>query len=930
MKNKILLLFLLLYGLSLSAQTIITGKITDKTEEPLIGVNIKIAETTEGTITDPDGAFTLATKQALPLNLKVSYLGFKTQKIKVTDRQPLNIVLEDDAIMLDDGIVISASRRPEKIQDAPASIAVIGTRQLEASAQTEPIRNLINTPGVQIQQQSAARINIEMRGSAGLFGTGVFPILDYRSLIGPGLGTFQSDAAGISNIDIAKIEVVKGPGSALYGPSVTSGVVHFISKNPIDYPGTTVEVGGGQLNTLVTAVRHAGKNKKENFGYKINAGFNRGNEFTLDPNDPEDSLQISKFKQQIIQPRIVNGYATFEAEEVLLTMEELDKDGDGNPMADDWWNAFANATLEFRPQKDLSLFLSGGYNQASAVFYNSQGEGLSQAKELWGQARVQKGGFFAQAFYVTNDGGSKENPTFLYQTGNRTSLGRDQFEAQVQYNFDVPKLFNGEFTTGVDYRLTKSKTFNLVYGRNEDKDDYSIIGGYVQGKFEISKKIDVLLAGRYDQFNFINEGTFAPRAAIVYKHNPKHTIRATYNKSSSPNQALEAYIDFPLADAGPFAIWLLGNQESVEWNDEVGTTLFVEGNPTVPNIGIPTNVAYGAITPELIPAIQAFVEGNESTAPLWPILEEVLLNTSLSGYSEGITIDTDGTPLSLQNVSTSSVRIDHQVELGYKGLIGDKLGITTDVYWISRKNFTDLGTITPLVAIPNLPTDLEADVVETFTPQIKQALLDAGFSEAEAESQSNLYGIILGQAYEDAANEAGLNSTIGLVDGIDRLPDFEKPLMAWGYRSFPDEYHYWGVDFGVEYYITEDFSVFGNYSYINQTEFTAEDLGEAGSGRSIYLSQPSNKFRIGTNYAPTLGFRGSLSFQHDDEFYADYGQYAGITQAKNLVDASVGYKFDFGLTFSASATNLLNQEYRAFVGFPKIGRRVIGKIRYDF
>ena len=62
--------------------------------------------------------------------------------------------------------------------------------------------------------------------------------MDYRSLVGPGIGTFQSDQSGISRIDLERIEVVRGPGSALYGPGVTSGVIHFITKNPIDHPGT--------------------------------------------------------------------------------------------------------------------------------------------------------------------------------------------------------------------------------------------------------------------------------------------------------------------------------------------------------------------------------------------------------------------------------------------------------------------------------------------------------------------------------------------------------------------------------------------------------------------------------------------------------------------------------------------------------------------
>ena len=208
---------------------------------------------------------------------------------------------------------MSASRKREKVQEAPASVSVLGARQLTNSPQAEPIRNLVNVPGVQIQQQSAARINIEMRASSGVFGTSVFPIMDYRSLIAPGIGAFQSDAAGISNVDLERIEVVRGPGSALYGPGVTSGVVHFITKSPIDYPGGTMQVGYGELNTLITAGRYAWVNDNKKFGFKINAQYNQGDEFTLDGSEGtlsstgEFETQFDKFQTQIVQPVVTDG-----------------------------------------------------------------------------------------------------------------------------------------------------------------------------------------------------------------------------------------------------------------------------------------------------------------------------------------------------------------------------------------------------------------------------------------------------------------------------------------------------------------------------------------------------------------------------------------------------------------------------------------------
>ena len=140
-----------------------------------------------------------------------------------------------------------------------------------------------------------------------------------------------------------RIEVVRGPGSALYGPGVTSGVVHFISKNPIDFPGTAVELMGGQMNTFGGSIRHAMASKNKKFGFKINAHYKKGDEFQLDGSEGTTTAagvftsQISKFKTQIVNPIIndlgvVSGTQT--GAKVIQTKAQLDPDGNGNMMSD--------------------------------------------------------------------------------------------------------------------------------------------------------------------------------------------------------------------------------------------------------------------------------------------------------------------------------------------------------------------------------------------------------------------------------------------------------------------------------------------------------------------------------------------------------------------------------------------------------------------
>lgn len=959
---KTLVIALLMFSsAAVMAQSTVGGSVKDSnTGEALIGAAIVIKGTGIGVTSDVAGNFELTSDTPFPWSLEVSFVGYSAFSVQVSaETSDLGVSLEADDLLSE--VVISASRKPEKIQDAPASISLIDAKDIAQGANaTDALRSLVNVAGVQIQQQSASRINISMRGSSGLFGTGAFPIMDYRSLIGAGIGTFQSDQAGISNIDLQKIEVVRGPGSALYGPNVTQGVIHFITKNPIDFPGTTVEMFAGELKTVGGSIRHAGRNKNKTFGYKINVTHRRGEEFTLDPNDPSDAIQIARFLPGggVFQPAITNGIVDVtQPATQLFSAAQLDEDGDGNPMANDWDNTSINTTLEFRPNADMSVFVSGGYNDAKSVFYNEQGEGLSQSKEIWTQARMQYKGLFAQFFVVDNDGGTKDAPSFLYQTGNRTPVGRQQIEAQLQYNFDTPSLLNANWTVGYDYRVARQDTENLVYGRNEDDDTYRVDGGYVQGKFKLNDKIDMVLAGRYDQFNFINEGAFAPRAAFVYKVNPRHTVRASYNKANATVSNLQLNIDFPLAGIipGAFDIWLYGNKTEQTFNG--GSTGWFYGGPgsstglllAVPfgAVAAPTLAALGAglagaLGASASPAIAATAPGAASAivAAIGAINPLALGETG--SLSPGFNIF-DGTPLTPITAPISKISDSHTFEVGYKGLIEKKLGVTFDLYHIIQRNFSQFTAISPayvLLGQENISVDLGNAVQSASEAGVVQALTDyytsVGFGPAAGPTAQAIWASIapsVNGAFQQGGD--GFEAAIAplpfhAVNSTDQVPATGGTHLAAGYRTF-DERSFSGADLGLEYYHSDDITFYGNYSWVSTVDFMQNVIGNEAAGKlPSYLNIPQNKFRLGVTYAPALGFNGNIAFQHDDSYFASAGQFTGNTQERNIFDIAVGYTMDNGLAFNLSAQNAFNNEYRTLPNMPKIGRRALLKVTYSF
>lgn len=929
----------------LLAQTTVSGSVSDaETNDPIPGVNIIIEGTTDGTNSDFDGNFSFSTDQALPFTIEVSSIGFASQSIEVTSAdQALSIALSPGENL--EEIVVSASRKPQKVQEAPASVSIISAKDIQNSADAvDPIRQLVNIPGVQIQQQSANTINIEMRAGSGVFGTATFPILDYRYLVTPSSGQFLSYQSGLSNIDIAKIEVVRGAASALYGPGVTSGVVHFISKNPIDYPGTTVELLAGTLNTLGATLRHAFSNESKTLGFKINARITQGDDFELDGTETDPITGANLIRSQrtnIYQPSLVGGRANAAVPgTLLLGLGDLDDNGDGNPVATKYKNISANAHLELRPNDNTNAFLSMGIANGGGLFFNSQGVGYANGTDYWTQARVQSGGFFGQLSYNYNDGGTASEPTFLYASGFRQVAKRASLEAQLQYNFDVPSFLNSNFTVGMDYRDIMSESEGTLFGINDPNDAYRITGFYLQGTTSITEQLELTYAGRYDKFNFIEDGAFAPRVALVYKASPKHTFRASYNIATFGPTALEQNIDFPVNIPAPgiYDIWLSGQSREQSFSDNPMIDLSIPGAPDIPfgTPGLPLAIPYGAVAGDVLPQVFAGLGANPATAGL-----VVPLQTFFNNYVPSLTATTgqlvgrnvfNGEPMNeLVGTPTSSIGTVSSWEVGYSGLIGDKLKVGVDVYSYERKGFTQFTAIGPTYSLNNasdLPGDLSA-LVSTDVQSFLTGTLGLPTPNAAAVAGLIGAGFAAGGAGFGSAI-APLTTIIGVVE-TNVIPDDNIAHAPAGYRRFGDATRsHWGSDVSIEYFATDRMSFWANGSYISQNIWIPGEPDDDNLPFSSYLNSPQFKYRAGFKYAEDDGVRLSISFQHDDAFESNQGFFSGTVQEKNLVDTNLGYDFGNGLELDLSATNLFDQKYRAFPNTPVIGRRAILKATYSF
>ena len=741
LKRVFFALFFLTIQLTL-AQNIISGKVVDsENQEAIPGANVIVVGSNTGAVADFDGNFTLNTSAEFPLTIEVSYVGYSSQSLEVVSQDQEIVISLDFGQNLNE-VVISASRRSEKILDAPASVSIISTQDIENTANVnDPVRNLINIPGLQFQQQSANSINFEMRAGSGVFGTSVFPILDYRFLQSPASGSFFAFQSGLSNLDIERIEIVRGAASALYGPGVESGVVHFFSKKAIDKPGTSVELIGGNLSTLQGAIRHAYANDKKTFGFKINAQYKKGDEFSLDPVEDAQFLGAinAATANGIFQPTVKNNRIDpAAASNQVLSRSDIDPDGDGNAYLNEYETFMANAHLEFRPNDKTDAVISGGINSGNGLINQSQGPGYAAGNDYWGQARIRSGGFFGQLSYTANDGGSENAPFYLYLTAQRIITKRSALDIQLQYSFDTENFLDSNFTFGADYRDIGADSENTLFGINDGSNDYINYGVYGQGTSRFSDKLDLTYALRYDKLNFVDKGKIAPRIALVFKPNAKNSFRLTYNEAVFGPSALETYVDFPVQIQAPgiLDVWLSGQTSAQNFDPNApievvggGGNVYLPANTTDWPLAIP----YGAVAGQVLPLLYQGIGANPGYAPLLPLAQNFFNTYQPSGTSGTIQGYNafNGTPMP-QAVGTPSALLGTTTswEVGYKGLLGDKFAIGLDVYTFARTGstqFTAIGPTFRLSGKEGIPNALGAQVAADFTadPIINGAITQA-------------------------------------------------------------------------------------------------------------------------------------------------------------------------------------------------------------
>jgi outer membrane receptor for ferrienterochelin and colicins len=913
--NRIRMLFvlaLMAFALPAAAQTgSISGTVTSG-GKPVSGVTVQAVSglrTVAAAQTDENGNYRLTGLQPGTYAVITRLLGYSPMRVdNVAVGTTTNISLTSAPSQLNE-VVTTASRAPEKVIDAPASVSVVTAAQVEERAAVNIADHVVALPGIDVARGGIARSNIVARGFNNIFSGSLLTLTDNRFAFVPSLRVNIPYLSPTTNEDIERIEVVLGPGAALYGPNTASGVMAIITKSPFTSQGTTLTVDGGNQNLIRGSFRTAWAPTPK-FGFKATYDVFHAKEWDFIPTDTIG-------EQKARNPNV-------------------DRQG-GELRAD------------FRPTPSSEIIANYGRSKASNAV-EPTGLGPAQVNDWVYQTYQLRGRvkqLFAQVFMNTSDAGG----TYLLDAVRPGTNCPDvldpaciidkssQLAAQVQDGFNFGQ--RERVLMGYDYIHTMPKTEGTINGRNENDDDITENGAYVHSVTDFTDQFQLTAAARVDKHSRLADPVFSPRIAFVYKPTENQNFRLTYNRAFSTPSTNNLFLDLQAnaitsGNIQLYGVRALGVPEtgftfSHACTGGIGGGLcmkvplaFTPGAPSVQTLPADASLlyraAFAAAGAKLVAALSA--PGTGLSAAQAQGIVSFLGSQQPTSAQVGTQLRTlqsnksfvDVAPTDLRDVERLKPEIHNTYEAGYKGIIANRLQISLDAWKENRKNF--VGPL--IIETPNV--FLDAPSLGAF---IASKLPQVGLTPAQIGALAPTIAGALGGV-------SGSTSVTGVPLGV---VNFSQPLSAGSdvivtYRNFGN-LDLWGSDLGAELLLDQGFSVLGTYSFVNKNLFPRSEVGGV---QDISLNAPANKHSITLKYqAPSNGWNAEIRERHVDGFQA-LSFITGSIQPYTLFDAGFSFRPSVlnGVLFSINGTNLFDKRHQEFAQGGLIGRLIISRLQVTF
>lgn len=388
------------------------------------------------------------------------------------------VALREEALYLQEETVVTAIRREQPISQSPSNLYAITEEDIRLSGATDIPTLLRRVPGMEVIQMTAGEFNVSARGNNQQRANKLLVLVDGRSVYVDLQAAAPWTQLPITFPEIKRIEVLKGPASAIYGFNAFDGVVNIITKSGVEMAGTTIQNGYGEFGTLRSAGVQAGTIGK--FDYRLSIGRDQQQQWR---NRDALGYRLHRF----------NGQATYSID------------------------------------SDSSIKLAGGlaetnrFDFASADFLRLN----TPSRYAYSEVLYERPNFFLRLNWQGNETTTDSEPLAPLAGVIVTTdkLGRSRGAPYDGHTYNAESQYTVEFTPshrlilGGNYRRNTITGTQLSENGHEDR-----FGLYLQDDWRLNANLTLNAGVRVDLHNELNP-TYSPRVALIYSPIPNHTIR---------------------------------------------------------------------------------------------------------------------------------------------------------------------------------------------------------------------------------------------------------------------------------------------------------------------------------------------------------------------------------------------------------------------
>ena len=443
------------------------------------------------------------------------------------DDELLDLSLEE-LISLDVPDVTSVSRKKQRLMDSAAAIFVITDEDIQRSGVTSIPEALRMVPGMQVARLNGNTWSISTRGFNYIFANKLLVLIDGRTVYSPLFSGVNWDVQDTMLEDIDRIEVIRGPGAALWGANAVNGVINIITKYAADTQGGLLSVGFGSEEKAFGAYRYGGQLGEDGFYRAYVKAFER------DAQHKSDTVE--------------------------------------NP-ADGWNMKRAGFKTEWQAQSGADITIQGDIYQGSTrppLRIADVALSTSEFVTLTDKNRDQKGGNISAHYKKTLSNSSDYSLRAIYDNYQnfdyRITEKRNTLDLEFEHYFKPWSKHH--VVWGTSYRATfyEINSSNYMYFLDgTEKVTSHLYNAFVQDDITLSPKWGMTLSSRFEHNDFTGFEV-QPNARLTWKPTESRTFwsaisRAVKTPSLSDTKLQTSGVTISYRDPSTYVVPISGNKD---------------------------------------------------------------------------------------------------------------------------------------------------------------------------------------------------------------------------------------------------------------------------------------------------------------------------------------------------------------------------------